>query len=211
MKRLVKESDDVAAICPHIEKLSIAELIQSVIRKLRASYLPALLKSAFKYRKFGNDSYFDIRTAGNKGIGLFTTIPRKKGDVVFIATGPTRYAHFEGKACFDFPDWYSVDKDIWIDIALPWVKINHSCEPNTAIDGYRCFRAIKNINAGEEITFDYSISDDEDDWGFACLCGTESCCGWVGPIQTITEHRYNLSHPYIPKYFQELYRATYEQ
>ncbi len=55
--------------------------------------------------------------------------------------------------------------------------INHCCEPNVyvkTIDGTRYVYAIRNIKAGEEITFDYCINGYGDSiW--QCLCGSPKC------------------------------------
>lgn len=184
--------------------------MQSQLRVLRAFYIISLLKGLLRYHKIGNDRFFDIKIVEGKGIGLFTTIPRKKGSLVFIATGPARHAHFEGEDCYIYPDWYGVDKDTWIDMNLPYIKINHSCDPNTGIDGHRCFVALRDIQANEELTFDYSISDDEMDWTMTgkCECGAANCSGFIGPVQTMTQERYARSYPYIPKYFQALYKKA---
>ncbi len=59
--------------------------------------------------------------------------------------------------------------------------INHSCEPNSEAvqDGKRIFlQALRDIDVGEEITFDYGFELDcfED---HPCRCGTESCVGYI--------------------------------
>jgi hypothetical protein len=56
--------------------------------------------------------------------------------------------------------------------------INHSCNPNCGLEyregGIRLV-AIREIQKGEEITFDYSTTMDEDCWEMECLCGDENC------------------------------------
>lgn len=56
--------------------------------------------------------------------------------------------------------------------------INHSCSPNSGIriaDGKALLYAIRPIKRGEEITFDYSTSMDEDYWEMDCRCGSRNC------------------------------------
>jgi uncharacterized protein len=56
--------------------------------------------------------------------------------------------------------------------------VNHSCQPNAGmvIDGTTVtLVAIRDIEPGEEIFFDYSTTMDEDDWEMSCSCGTSSC------------------------------------
>ena len=56
--------------------------------------------------------------------------------------------------------------------------INHSCSPNCGIKYERSkilLVAIKNISLGEELTFDYSTTMDDDPWQMTCCCGEETC------------------------------------
>jgi hypothetical protein len=56
--------------------------------------------------------------------------------------------------------------------------VNHSCAPNAwvRIDGRAAdLRALRIIEAGEEILFDYSVTLDEDDFTMQCLCGSTAC------------------------------------
>ena len=58
--------------------------------------------------------------------------------------------------------------------------INHSCEPNliARVNGGHIFLTSKRrIAAGEELTFDYSIEDGDQD--MPCTCGAESCRGLI--------------------------------
>jgi GNAT superfamily N-acetyltransferase len=60
--------------------------------------------------------------------------------------------------------------------------VNHSCEPNAGlrINGtdVRLY-ALRDISDGEQITFDYSTTMDEDDFEFDCLCGSSICRGRI--------------------------------
>jgi hypothetical protein len=56
--------------------------------------------------------------------------------------------------------------------------VNHSCRPNAGlrIDELSVeLIALREISAGEEISFDYSTTMDEDDFEMPCQCGEESC------------------------------------
>src|ERR1700727_1104249 len=60
--------------------------------------------------------------------------------------------------------------------------VNHCCDPNAGmlIDGTDVqLIAIKNILPGQQITFDYSTTMDEDDFEFDCLCGSPKCRGEI--------------------------------
>lgn len=190
--------------------MSILTQVKIQYRLLKASYIWALIIGFIKYQKLGNDTHLDVRLAGAKGEGLYTTINRKKGDLIFIANGPAVHAHFEGDEIHTYEDWYSVDKDTWIDIRYPYIKINHSCDPNTIIDSGRCFIALRNIEKDEELTFDYSVTEDEEEWEMRCQCGASNCNGHIGPIQTIPPQRYEISSRFLTKHFKEVFRANHK-
>jgi hypothetical protein len=57
--------------------------------------------------------------------------------------------------------------------------INHSCDPNCETDernGQVWIKAIKNIAAGSEITYDYCLYDGGDEPAI-CNCGSKNCRG----------------------------------
>jgi hypothetical protein len=57
--------------------------------------------------------------------------------------------------------------------------INHSCQPNCGIQGSVTVVAMRDIAVGEELTFDYAMSDVADYDEFDCECGVEACRGKV--------------------------------
>jgi hypothetical protein len=57
--------------------------------------------------------------------------------------------------------------------------INHSCNPNAGIRGQIVLVAMRAIAAGEEITFDYAMSDSSAFDEFECACGASNCRGHV--------------------------------
>jgi SET domain-containing protein len=74
--------------------------------------------------------------------------------------------------------------------------VNHSCNPNSGIKVTNkkvVLIAIKNIPKGQEITFDYSTTMDEDDWEMNCKCGSQYC------RKSIKDFKY------LPKEIQEKY------
>jgi hypothetical protein len=55
--------------------------------------------------------------------------------------------------------------------------VNHSCEPNCGILGSTILVAMRHIAAGEEVTYDYAMSDGSPYDEFACSCGAAACRG----------------------------------
>ncbi|MEI8321809.1 MAG: SET domain-containing protein-lysine N-methyltransferase [Actinomycetes bacterium] len=64
--------------------------------------------------------------------------------------------------------------------------VNHSCEPNCGMGNATQLVAMQNISAGEEISFDYAMSDASNYDEFTCICGSSLCRG------NITSHDWKL-------------------
>lgn len=68
--------------------------------------------------------------------------------------------------------------DIVIDGHGMAMFVNHSCDPNCETDeinGRVYISSIRNIKAGEELTYDYWLYDGDDD--APCHCGSRKCRG----------------------------------
>ena len=57
----------------------------------------------------------------------------------------------------------------------PADMFNHSCSPNAGLCGQITLVAMRDIEHGEEVCFDYAMSDSSDYDEFECHCGTEHC------------------------------------
>lgn len=57
---------------------------------------------------------------------------------------------------------------------LSVLYLNHSCDPNLGMRGEITFVAMRDIRAGEELTHDWAMTDD-DDYSIECSCGTSEC------------------------------------
>jgi len=97
------------------------------------------------------------------GLGLFATKPIERGAFIVEYSGeriPTREAHAREKTArarymFEINSRWTVDGSVRSNIGR---YANHSCRPNaeSALKrGKVILRAIKAIEAGEEITYDY--------------------------------------------------------
>ena len=61
-----------------------------------------------------------------------------------------------------------------------WQYLNHRCEPNGYINTReRTLRALRDIAAGEEITFNYLTTESEMAVPFNCICGSPNCFGVI--------------------------------
>jgi hypothetical protein len=97
------------------------------------------------------------------GLGLFATKPIKKGTKIIRYFGPILDSKkkkddaIENKYLFELNDRWTIDGSVRKNIAR---YINHACKPNAESDvkprKRKVFiRAIKNIEPGEEINYDY--------------------------------------------------------
>ena len=57
---------------------------------------------------------------------------------------------------------------------LSMLYLNHSCDPNLGIRGEIAFVAMRDIRAGEELTHDWAMTDD-DDYSIKCTCSAPDC------------------------------------
>tara|TARA_B100000965_G_C19590744_1_gene757857 strand:- start:1704 stop:2177 length:474 start_codon:yes stop_codon:yes gene_type:complete len=81
---------------------------------------------------------------------------------------------------FNLNNRYDLDGDYnWNTARL----INHSCNPNCEVEGKGLklwITAIKNIEKGEELSYDYGFSYSKEDLNnFICKCGAKNCCGYI--------------------------------
>lgn len=115
------------------------------------------------------------------GRGVFAARPFARGEplVVFGGTVMT----FTELTRLPSPGHVAiqVDEDAYLvsreDGPGDWV--NHSCDPNAGLAGQLTLVAMRAIVPGEEITFDYAMSDGSPYDEFTCRCGGPSCRGRV--------------------------------
>lgn len=56
-------------------------------------------------------------------------------------------------------------------------RVNHSCNPNAGMKDERTLVAMQTITFGEEVCFDYAMSDSNPYDDFECYCGASNCRG----------------------------------
>jgi len=135
-----------------------------------------------------------VRRSRVHGRGVFALRRIRKGTRIVEYLGD-RVSHREADLRYEHKDisdnhtfLFIVDRGVVIDGGTNGNDarfINHSCDPNaeSLIDDRRVFiEAIRTIQPGEEITYDYQIGRDRTDPPnvdeiFACRCGADSCRG----------------------------------
>jgi uncharacterized protein len=124
-----------------------------------------------------------IRRSKIHADGCYTTEPIKKKGLVAEYSGP-RITIAEADALYEHsPRTYLfglVNGTHVIDGDSASAFINHSCDPNCEadeIDGKVIITAVRKIEAGEELTYDYNLYDGDLEDESPCFCGMKSCRG----------------------------------
>jgi len=127
-----------------------------------------------------------IKDTGNQnmGKGLFAKEKIFKGEVVCNMEDDARVVpnsdveklpeKLQGY-CYDISDADSVCPKDFNKLSDGWF-MNHSCSPNCGATPLSFYQAIamRDIEAGEELTYDYAMSD-SGDFEFECFCGKPNC------------------------------------
>lgn len=133
--------------------------------------------------KNAGPAHLVLRRSEIESMGCYTTLPIKKGELVAEYTGP-RLSVKEAEALYDnhartFLFGLTNGKEV-IDGTGVAAFINHSCDPNCEADEVRgrvLIRALRDIAAGEELTYDYNLYDGAPDDEAHCRCGSKRCRG----------------------------------
>ena len=135
-----------------------------------------------------------VRRSGVHGKGVFALQPIAEGETLIEYVGEViswkeaqrRHPHDPSDPNHTF--YFHVDDKRVIDAAVGgnsarW--INHSCDPNCEADeqdGRIFIKALRNIPAGEELSYDYGLMIDERytkalKAEYPCWCGSQGCRG----------------------------------
>lgn len=113
----------------------------------------------------------EVRAAGKRGLGIYAAKKFAPGEEVLTFHG-TETAQ-QGAHTLQ------IGKHRHLTVAAPGKYINHSCDPNCGIKNKTTLVAIKPIEEGEEITFDYAMTELHIDGFSECLCKAKNCRGRI--------------------------------
>ena len=110
-----------------------------------------------------------------------TKIIEYKGKIISVKKSEVDPKFDNKKAIylFNINNRYDLDGDFKFNIAR---LINHSCNPNCEVfgEGLKIWvYAMKDIKKGEELSYDYGFSFDENFREFPCNCQSENCVGFI--------------------------------
>ncbi len=121
--------------------------------------------------------------------GLYATRDIKKGKKIIEYKGKiisikkseanSKFDNTKAIYLFNINKKYDLDGDYKFNTAR---LINHSCDPNCEVFGTGLkiwVYAMKNIKKGEELSYDYGFSFDQDYKNYPCKCGSKKCVGYI--------------------------------
>ena len=144
-----------------------------------------------KSRKFSWISpKVERRNSAIKGRGVFATARIRRGEVVSVSGGFVVHE-------VEYNRLWKVKPDFMRQYAIPIAEgfylmsgereaeletddfYNHSCTPNCGFHGQVLIVAMRDIRPGEELTYDYVMTDFDPRLCMQCNCQFRNCCGLV--------------------------------
>jgi len=122
-----------------------------------------------------------LRESRIHSCGCYTTVPIRKGTLVVEYVGERLSTEQADDLYDDVPMTYLFGLDRGKHVVDGYgvaAFVNDSCQPNCETDiigGRIWIIAQRDIEAGEELTYDYNLFDGEED--APCLCHTPRCRG----------------------------------
>ncbi len=123
----------------------------------------------------------EVRESRIHGKGLFARQAIAAGEIVAVKGGHIFTEEQWAELAQDLgPAEIQISENLFIAPARldqrdgAMLYINHSCDPNIAIQGQIVFVAMRDIAAGEELTHDWATTDDGD-YEIECNCACASC------------------------------------
>ena len=113
------------------------------------------------------------------GCGVFTNADIARGELVSLWGGRiVRKDELDPSMPRFTQRVLQVDEDLYLLTAEekePNDCFNHSCDPNLGFFGQIGLVALREIKAGEELMFDYAMTDGGPYDEFECYCGSSNC------------------------------------
>lgn len=117
------------------------------------------------------------------GMGVFVHEPVFAGELLVVWSGEL----FTSTTLATLPTLrrqrsIQIEEDLYMVPTRPGEPadfVNHSCNPNAGIEGQIGLRAIRAIAIGEEVCYDYAMSDGSPYDEFDCGCGAPNCRGRI--------------------------------
>ena len=122
---------------------------------------------------------YKIKKSNIDNKGLIATKNIKKGTRIIEYKENPKFDNSKRIYIFEINNKYDLDGDFDFNHAR---LINHSCNPNCEVVGKGLklwIESIKNIQKGEELSYDYGFSFDKNYRDFPCRCNSSNCCRYI--------------------------------
>lgn len=145
------------------------------------------------------------------GFGVFAVEPVKKGELLALWGGKILTEDEIDPTMPDFTQRVlQIEEGLFLfSLALePADHFNHSCNPNAGFTGQIGLVAMRDIEPGEEVCFDYAMCDGTNYDEFECTCGAPNCrkyirgTDWMRP--ELWERYQGYFMPYIQRRIEKL-------
>ncbi len=157
----------------------------------------------------------EVRDTKKYGKGVFAKENIKKGDHVWKMIGDK----VSLEECWkrinsgdeDLTDPLQIALEEYLDLEDFSRLFNHNCEPNLGVKNQSDLFAIKDIEKGEELTFDYSTTVGPNiplsEWTMVCGCDSKKCRKVIGNINSISESDLNFykNSGFLPDYLKKYF------
>ena len=127
----------------------------------------------------------EVKMSRIHGKGLFVKSAIVRGEIVAV----------KGGYILPRSEWTQIERDLGsVEIQISddlfiaptrrehragsMLYLNHSCDPNVAIQGQIIFVAMRDIGVSEELTHDWATTDNLD-YEMRCNCGNPNCRGTI--------------------------------
>lgn len=117
------------------------------------------------------------------GYGVFAVKPVRRGELLVVWGGSIVTSdRLQDVSSVKRRHSIQVEDELYlVPTEMPEVGdfINHSCSPNAGMSGQTSLVALRSIMPGEEICYDYAMSDGSPYDEFSCSCQAVTCRGRV--------------------------------
>jgi hypothetical protein len=153
------------------------------------NYSAYSLPNLTKISLYGFATLYHNQVTGEKY--LHATVSFKAGDI---------FSTFEAAEVLPYPNKYTVqvNDDVHIILHPEFLQyINHSCNPNVFFDTTKMqLSCLRDIHAGDELTFFYPSTEYAMAEPFNCFCGAENCLHKIQGASFLSQeiiHQYRFS------------------
>ncbi len=146
------------------------------------------------------------------GKGIFTKKSFLRGETVFVIRGTKK--SYNGRIPSKIGQrWIGIGVNKWINPSRqnPAWFINHSCDPNVGRNSLYKIVAMRDIDIGEELTIDYSMTEEDPLWAMKCSCGAKNCRKIIQSIHHLPIGIFLKYRNFIPKFLIKIFESKHKQ